>query len=346
MILQSTRRFLAVARTIAPPTHAAATRGDPGFTFPDPQRMPDTVPNNRSAWIGALLVSGGAMLFATKGIFAKKLFELGVEVEALVAIRAAIAVPVFWMFAASREGLGPLWETPPRAALAAAGAGFLCYYGGALLDFHALTMIDASIERVLMFSYPAMVVLYTALRDRAWPTPRVLLALLLTYAGIFLVVGGLDGRALRANALGALLVIGSAMTYAAYFLIGERYTRQIGSSRFTLIAMTSATLALVLHYLLRHGPGELAALPSAAWPMLIALGVLVMFVPALMQAEGIRRIGAERGAVVSTAGPPMTIALAWLVLDERMSPWQFAGVAAIVAGILVLDLSRGKPQRP
>jgi drug/metabolite transporter (DMT)-like permease len=42
----------------------------------------------------------------------------------------------------------------------------------------------------------------------------------------------------------------------------------------------------------------------------------------------------------------MTIALAWLVLDERMSPWQFAGVAAIVAGILVLDLSRGKPQRP
>jgi drug/metabolite transporter (DMT)-like permease len=71
-----------------------------------------------------------------------------------------------------------------------------------------------------------------------------------------------------------------------------------------------------------------------------------MFVPALMQAEGIRRIGAERGAVVSTAGPPMTIALAWLVLDERMSPWQFAGVAAIVAGILVLDLSRGKPQRP
>ena len=42
----------------------------------------------------------------------------------------------------------------------------------------------------------------------------------------------------------------------------------------------------------------------------------------------------------------MTIALAWLVLDARMSPRQFAGVAAIGAGILVLDLSRGKPQRP
>jgi drug/metabolite transporter (DMT)-like permease len=294
----------------------------------------------RAAWIGALLVAGGAMLFATKGIFAKKLYALGVGVEALVAVRAALAVPLFWLFAGAREGLGGLRAIPPRSALAAAAAGVLCYYGGALLDFHALTMIDASIERVLMFSYPAMVVLYTSVRSRAWPTGPVLLALVLTYAGIFLVVGGLDGAALRANALGALLVIGSAMTYAAYFLIGERHTRVIGSSRFTLIAMTCSAMALAAHFLVLRGPAELGQIPAKGWVLLVTLGTLVMFVPALMQAEGIRRIGAARGAVVSTAGPPMTILLAWLLLGERMSAWQFAGVGAIVAGILALDLDR------
>ena len=51
---------------------------------------------------------------------------------------------------------------------------------------------------------------------------------------------------------------------------------------------------------------------------------------------------AQRGALVSTAGPPTTILLAWLLLDEQMSAWQLAGVALIVGGILVLDLARSR----
>ncbi len=290
--------------------------------------------------VGALLVAGGAMLFASKGILAKQLYEMGVGFEALTAIRALIALPLFWAFAAARDGVTIVRGTRPRAALAAAIAGFLCYYVGALLDFQALTMIDASIERVLMFSYPAIVVLFTAVQKRQWPQGAVFAAMLLTYVGIFLSVGGLDGHAVRANALGAALVILAAITYAVYFMIGERYTREIGSTRFTLFAMSAAAVALVVHYLVRHGVQALGAIPPAGWLMLAVLGVFVMFVPALMQAEGVRRVGAQRGALVSTAGPPTTILLAWLLLGERMSAWQLTGVALIVGGILVLDLAR------
>jgi drug/metabolite transporter (DMT)-like permease len=294
--------------------------------------------------VGALLVAGGAMLFASKGILAKRLYEMGVGFEALTAIRALIALPLFWAFAAARESVSIVRGTRPRAALAAAIAGFLCYYVGALLDFQALTMIDASIERVLMFSYPAIVVLFTAVQKRQWPQGAVFAAMLLTYVGIFLSVGGLDGHAVRANALGAALVILAAITYAVYFMIGERYTREIGSTRFTLFAMSAAAVALVVHYLVRHGVQALGSIPAAGWLMLAVLGVFVMFVPALMQAEGVRRVGAQRGALVSTAGPPTTILLAWLLLGERMSAWQLTGVALIVGGILVLDLARtGKP---
>ena len=116
-----------------------------------------------------MLVAGGAMLFASKGIIAKRLYDMGVGFEALVAIRALIALPLFWAFALSRDGAKVVRGTRPRAALAAALAGFLCYYLGALLDFQALTLIDASIERVLMFSYPAVVVLFTAVQTRRWP---------------------------------------------------------------------------------------------------------------------------------------------------------------------------------
>ena len=289
---------------------------------------------------GVACVAMGAMLFASKGIFAKTLYAQGVGFEALVAIRAVLALPLFVIFTVSREGSARVLATPRRAVLAAAFVGFLCYYVGAMLDFYALTLIDASIERVLLFSYPAMIVLFTSLRTHRWPEPRVLVAVGLTYFGIFLAVGGFDNREVRANAFGALLVIGSALTYAIYYLISERYTREIGSARFTLYAMGASTVALVVHFAVRGSLAQIAAIQAPSWVLLAVLAVFGMFVPALLQAEGVKRVGAQRGSVISTVGPPTTIGLAWLLLGEQMSVWQFAGTAAIVGGILILELAR------
>ncbi len=296
----------------------------------------------RARLLGTVFVVLGAMLFATKGILAKDLYARGIGFEPLVAIRALVAVPFFWAFAAVRARQAPPAPARPQAIAAACLAGLICYYGGALLDFYALTMIDASVERVLMFSYPAFVVVFSALLTKRRPATRVLVACAMTYAGIYFAVGGFDHSVARANALGATLVILSALTFAVYFMIGERFLGELGSARFTLYAMGSAAVALGLHYVARHPLSDLARIDAASWWVLLALGTMVMFVPALLQAEGVKRIGAERAAIVSTAGPPTTIALAWFFLDERMTAWQFAGVALILGGIVVLDLARGK----
>jgi len=293
--------------------------------------------------LGAAAVALAAMLFAAKGIFAKFLYAEGVSVDALVAIRALLALPLFWWLALRRESWPQIRQTPRRAVFAAALVGALCYYVGAIFDFIALTMIDASIERVLIFSYPAMVVLFTAVRDRRWPSGRVLLATLLTYVGIFFTVGGFDTQALRANLLGALLVIGSALTYAIYFMVSEKYTREIGSARFTLIAMSAAPACLLPHYLWRNDVTELGQYSPTAWMLLALIAVLCMFLPASFQAEGVRRIGAQRGAVLSTVGPPTTVLLAWVLLEERLGLWQWLGMGLIVLGILVLDMTRAQP---
>lgn len=296
--------------------------------------------------LGAAYCAAAAMLFACKGIFAKKLYALGVSVDAVVMIRGVISLPMFWVLALRREPLGAVLGTPWRAMATAAFAGVLCYYIGAMLDFVALTMIEASIERVLIFSYPAMVVLFTAIRARRRPANAVLLALALTYVGIFFTVGGFDLEELTANLFGALLVIGSALSYAIYFLISEKYTREIGSTRFTLFAMSAAPLCLLAHFGVQRDFAELTTIPPTAWVLLIGIAVLCMFLPASLQAEGVRRLGAERGSVLSTVGPPTTVLLAWALLGERLIGWQFLGIGLIVIGVLVLDLSRRRAPQP
>lgn len=294
---------------------------------------------------GALLTAGGAMLFAIKGILAKGLYARDVPFDLLVAARAVISLPLFWCFALWREGWASLRSTPPAAALQAAGAGVLCYYVGAMTDFLALTMIEASIERVLLFSYPAIVVVLTSLVTRRWPTPLAVGGTLATYAGIFFAMGGLDLAELRANAHGAGLVLVSAFGYAVYFVVGERTTRVIGATRFTLFAMTAATVAVVLHYATVGEHVLLSSLDATAWSLLAALGVFCMFVPALMQSEGMRRIGAQRGSVVSTLGPPTTLLLGWGILGERLTPMQVLGMVLIVGSVLVIELLRMSPKR-
>jgi drug/metabolite transporter (DMT)-like permease len=206
-------------------------------------------------------------------------------------------------------------------------------------------LIDASVERVLLFSYPAMVVLIGAVLDRRAPEARVVWAMLLTYVGIFFAMGGIDLAELRANLLGAGLVLIAALTTAIYFLIGAKYTRELGSTRFAAIAMISAAILLAVHFAVFRSLDEVRALDGAEWLLLAVLGIACMFVPGLLQAEGMRRVGASRAAIGSTIGPPTTIVLAALFFHERLNLWQILGSAMIVGSVLVLSVVPGKGSR-
>ena len=142
--------------------------------------------------LGMLFVAGAAILFASKGLFAKALYQRGVGFELLVAVRALLAVPLFAWFAVRANPEAQPMRT--RAVLAAVIAGITCYYIGALVDFWALTLIDASIERVLLFSFPALVVLIGSVMKRSAPEAGVVAALIVTYIGIFFAMGGIDLR--------------------------------------------------------------------------------------------------------------------------------------------------------
>jgi len=294
-------------------------------------------------------VAGAAILFASKGLFSKALYQRGVGFELLVTARALLAMPLFIWFAlfnnkgnnkGTNRGESAAARPPWRAFAAAAVAGITCYYVGAMVDFWALEMIDASIERVLLFSYPALVVLINSFMRREPPERRVVLAMLVTYAGIFFAMGGVDLTELRTNLFGASLVLIAALTTAIYFLMGERYVHQLGSTRFAAIGMSSSAVVLAVHFALFRDFNEVRALGAHEWLLLGVLAIACMFLPGLLQAEGVRRVGAQRAAIGSTVGPPTTIVLAAIFLGERLNAWQLLGSAMIVVSVLWMSLGR------
>jgi drug/metabolite transporter (DMT)-like permease len=292
---------------------------------------------------GIAMVLAGAVLLSAKGVVAKLMYAAGGDAVTVSAIRAVLAVPGFWTYAIWRMGARRLLGIDRRSMLIAALIGLLSYYGGSLVNFYALTLIDASLERMLLFTYPMLVVVALALLHRRWPSRRVLTAMTLTYVGVVLAVGALDGELLRANWYGSLLVLLSAAGVAAYYIVNARVSAQIGSQAFTVYAMSAAGIGMGVHLALTRTPAQVAALPMQFWWLMAFMVVAVTVLPLFLMAEGVARVGAARGSLISAIGPASTVFIAWRVLDERLSLVQIAGSALIVSGILVLESRRSRP---
>ncbi|MEP1472635.1 MAG: DMT family transporter [Halieaceae bacterium] len=287
--------------------------------------------------MGSLFVVVGAIMLAGKGIFAKQLYSLGVDYETVAATRSALAVPGFAVIAFLSGSFRRSTRLKPAHAAAAIGAGLLCYYLGSLANFYALTLIDASVERSLLFTYPALVVMLSVLLGIEPLRCSTLVALLTTFIGIALVVGIDSAEVLNANIEGALWVFFCASTIAVYFLVSARLSPVMGSAMFTLLAMGAAGIAFATHYELRHGWLTLT-MSTEAWLWLGALILVATIIPLSLMAEGLRRIGSQRAAFASTIGPPAAAVMAVLFLDEQITVFQLLGIAVVVSSIVFLEV--------
>ena len=292
--------------------------------------------------LGLSLAMIGAIGFASKGVFAKALYADGWSVETVVLLRALYALPCMAFCTVLTQGAQTLAPRHPTALAWTVFAGIACYYFGARFDFQALQLIDASVERVLLFSYPSIVVLIDAGLYRRRPDGSMLGALLITYAGILMVVTGLDLHILHANLTGAGLVLACAMTSAIYYVTGDRWSRVIGSAAYTVYALAAATACLGFHHVV-SGAHWQTHWDHRDIALFAGLVLFATVVPMLAMAEGVRRLGAPRASVVSTVGPPTTILLGAWLFGERFSIAQWLGVALIVVGILVLEALRRSP---
>jgi drug/metabolite transporter (DMT)-like permease len=283
-------------------------------------------------------------MLAAKGLFAKALYQLGLSFHDVAAIRSVLAVPGFALLAWLYRGHTP--QTTSRQAwrryiLLAAFAGVLCYYLGAMANFYALTIIDASVERPLLFAYPIFVVVITMLITQQPPSRRVLLALLLTTLGVVLVTGALNATLSISEWSGMAWILFCSLSIAIYTLISGDLTQRMGSGLFTLTAMTAAAACMAIHFQIFRG-WENIALSHSAWWTLLGLVVFSTVLPLFLMAEGVRRVGASRASLISTLGPPATAIMAQEMTGEVLAPAQWLGIALVLIGVMALEIRNSR----
>jgi drug/metabolite transporter (DMT)-like permease len=265
-------------------------------------------------------------------VFIKAAYRYGVDAETLMALRMLYSLPFFIILGV---------HAARRAPLSLSGAewrelallGLFGYYAASYLDFLGLRHISAALERVILFIYPTIVVLFTAWQQRRWPTSAQRLALLLCYSGVALaVVHDLRGSVGEVW-FGGALVLASALSYAVYLLRAAPLLHRLGSARVSAWATGFAScLALVQFLALRPA----SAAWSQPWPvhaLSLAMAVFSTVVPVWLVAEAIRRLGAGSTAIIGSLGPVLTMLLAWALLGEPLGLLQVLGALLVIIGV-------------
>jgi drug/metabolite transporter (DMT)-like permease len=296
------------------------------------------------AWLvaGLLLAVGGVVFFSLRPIFIKLAYAWVTDPITLLALRMVFSVPFFIGAAVWVRSAAEYRPLAGRELAAVCALGILSYYGASFLDFLALQYIPAGLGRLLLFTYPTVVVVLSAVLLRKGVTAREVAALVLTYAGLLLVFAqSLEGGE-KNFWLGAALAFASSILYAVYLVAGAEVISRVGSVRFTAYAMSAASVACILQFLLAR-PLSALDLPAPVYGYAIAMAVLSTALPVFMTSEALRRVGANTVAIIGALGPVTTIAFGWLGLEEVMTPLQLAGSALVLVGVVVISLKPAGP---
>jgi drug/metabolite transporter (DMT)-like permease len=286
----------------------------------------------------------GTILFSTKAILIKLCFKTtNIDASSLLMLRMLFALPFYaaamWYYFANQQ----LKKVKASTYFAAGLIGLLGYYMSSLFDFIGLQYVSASIERIILFIYPTLAVLLNLLIFKVAITKRQWLAILITYIGIGLAYWGELNQIpdTKMFFFGTWMILLCAITFAFYLVGSGKIIPKIGAPQFTSLSMLAASVGIFIHYFVTHQQGiasivDMPILYSSSVWLVIALAIIGTVIPSFLMSGGMKRIGSNDLAIITSIGPVSTLFQARWILNEAFSWEQILGTVFVVLGVILV----------
>ena len=300
---------------------------------------------NRQLLLGYFYAAFGSALFSTKAIFIKLAYMDKVDAGLMLALRMASALPFFlaavaYMVWKLKRENKPL--PPRRVWLSAIVIGFIGYYLSALMDFEGLVYITAQLERLVLFTYPVMVMVIGYFFFNGRITPMMCVGAAVTYGGLIVVFLKALPEGGHNTIVGTSLVLGCAFTFAIYQLLAKKNISVMGSLLFTGVALSASAVACIVHYIVVSGGFDFSATHRFYW-LAAGCGFFATVLPSFMVNAGLSRTSVQASSMIASISPIVTIALAVFILGEKFELVDAIGSAMVILGIIIFALNDARP---
>lgn len=281
---------------------------------------------------GLVFAGLGAIAFSGKAIVVKLAYRYQVDAVTLLMFRMLFAFPLFAAMAwwAGRDKPALTWRQWGQIGW----VGFSGYYLASYLDFWGLQYISASLERLILYVNPTLVLLLGWVVYQRRIRAQQAWAMAISYAGVLVVFGHelrFDGAA---TVIGGGLVLASALSYAVYLVASGELVKQLGSLRLVgLASMVASVLCIAQFAILR--PLSDAFVATEVIQLSVFNAVFCTAVPVLLVMLGVERLGAGLASQVGMLGPMSTLMMGVLILDEPFNLWILAGTVLVLYGVFL-----------
>ncbi|MBD2186278.1 DMT family transporter [Aerosakkonema funiforme] len=336
-----------------------------------PATAPTAAPTQPSNFVtGVTLILISSLMFSLQNVIVRVILrkqtifglsELGGFISAspgnsllILAMRMLFVAPIMafivapWRYSNTWRDIKQLGNREQRGRLLSViGSGFFLFLSQFFI-YIALGNIPAGVATTIFFIYPTVTILLAWLIFKDKPTFLLILATVSIYIGGFLTIPNLTAGAKGNYTLGAITAIVSGIAFAIYVIlikVSKMHPIPFSVVNFTTILFLSA-------FVLPFGsfvPTLAYKVDPKMWPTLwIAALVLTVtsLVGYLLNNIGVPMIGPALASVVGASGPALTVVLALLIINEKLTLLQVLGVVLVTVWVLGISVENTKPKPP
>ncbi|TXD53508.1 MULTISPECIES: DMT family transporter [unclassified Polaribacter] len=292
-------------------------------------------------WLGIFLGILGVILFSSKAVMIKLAYNYKVDAITMLLLRMLFSFPFYLVIAYLYRNEKKEVKTTKKEYYWIVLFGVIGYYLASYFDFVGLTYITASLERIILFVYPTIVILLNRFFLKQPVTKIQAIAICLSYIGIIIAFSS-EVEVSGSNAyLGGFFILLSAITYA-FFLVGSGWLiPKFGVVKFTAYTMLVSCVCVFVHFSF-IGETDLFNLQWQVYVLGALIAVFATVIPSFLISASIKIISSSNFAIVAGIGPISTIILASFFLNERLTLVQFFGALLVLIGIVISALKKTK----
>lgn len=288
---------------------------------------------------GILIGLLGIVLFSSKAVMVKLAYQYNVDALSVLFLRMLFSFPFYIVIAL-------IYSKKPNPDVIVkndyvwlAFFGIVGYYLSSYFDFIGLVYIKASLERIILFLYPTIIIIFNKIFLKKPITQTQAIAIFLTYIGIIITFWGEVVISGSDTYLGGFFILLCAITYASYLVGSGWLIPKFGTVKFTSYVMVISCVCVFIHFGLASKV-SMFSYPVEVYVLGFLIAIFATVIPSFLVSESISRISSSNFAVIAGFGPISTIILAAIFLNEILTLLQLFGALVVIFGILLVSLKK------
>ena len=289
-----------------------------------------------------ILVTLAAVMWGLTGLFSINVGNMGFTAMEMSAVRSFLSLVIAGVvFFIKDKSIFKIYSLKDLIILTV-----MCFFGYTTFIVAYVVAVNETsmaVACVLLYTFPAFIILFSAVFFKEKVTKKKIMVMLMVFAGCVMVSGIFDGEVKAFTPMGLLCGLFSGISFAFYSMASKALMKKYSTETilFYMFVISSVFFALVGH------PVQVIAKTTqhGAWGWMISFALVISVVPYLIYLKGLTVISASEAGIIASIEPIVSTVAGILLFGESVNMLKICGIAVVVIAIAYMNMPERKENK-